>query len=126
MELNYSRSSGPGGQNVNKRSTKAELRFNVENAQWMPNEVKSIFRTLHASRINAQDVVVVSCQKYRTQPENERSCLHRIQEFVDDACFALAGIPTRTERHHRRIRRSKAKNRSRALKKLVKVDDDDL
>jgi peptidyl-tRNA hydrolase ICT1 len=103
---------------VNKRSTKAELRFNVNQAHWMPAELRVKFTEIHANRINNEGFVVISCQKYRTQPENERNCLHRIQEYVDDASFALVGVPSRSERRHTRIQRSKARNRSRALKKV--------
>lgn len=124
LRWNSTTLAGPGGQNVNKRSTKAEIRFNVENAQWLPNELKPIFIDLHAKRINAQGSIVVSCQKYRTQPENERSCLHRVQEFVDDASFVHAGLPTRGDRRQARLQKSKAKNRARALKKsMIAIDE---
>jgi len=118
LELNYMKSSGPGGQNVNKRSTKAEIRFNVQKALWMPSEIREIFQQRHASHINNEGFVVVSCQKYRTQPENERNCIHKIQEYVDDACFVFAGMPTRGERKEARIQRSKSKLRSRAILKV--------
>ena len=118
LELSYSRSSGPGGQNVNKRSTKAEVRFSLVKAVWLPDEVKDAFRQLHASYIVSQDTVILTCQKHRTQPENERSCLKRLQEFVDDACLSASGLATRDERKTSRIQKSKAKARSRALKKV--------
>lgn len=40
LDFSYARCSGPGGQNVNKLNTKAEVRFNVFNADWLPDEVK--------------------------------------------------------------------------------------
>lgn len=68
--------------------------------------------------MNADGEIRVTCQKYRTQTENEKSCFNMMQRYVDDACFAAAGLPTREERKQTRIQRSKAKLRSRALKKL--------
>lgn len=118
LELNFIKSSGPGGQNVNKRSTKAEIRFNLFTASWLSDEAKAKFQEIHPTRINKDGFVIVSCQRYRTQPENERSCLHLIQGFVDDVSFQLAGLPTRGERRQARAQKSKAKNRSRALKKI--------
>ena len=84
----------------------------------MPEEVKEAFRRLHTTYIVSQDTFVVTSQKHRTQPENERSCLHKLQECVDDACLSAAGLPTRGERKQSRIQKSKAKLRSRALKKV--------
>ena len=40
LDFSYARSSGPGGQNVNKVNTKAEMRFKVDDADWIPEEVK--------------------------------------------------------------------------------------
>lgn len=108
---------------MNKRSTKAEVRFNLSQASWMPDEVKEAFKKVNASYIVTGDTVVVTCQKHRTQPENERSCLNRLQEAVDDACLSASGLPTRSERQQSRIQRSKAKLRSRALKKVQTVVD---
>jgi protein subunit release factor B len=118
LDFKYVKSSGPGGQNVNKRSTKAELRFSIQKAEWLPKEVQVEFTRLHGNRINSEGEIIVSCQKYRTQSENEKSCLHLLQEFVDDACFAAAGLPTRDERRQSKIQRAKAKLRSRAIKKV--------
>lgn len=41
IEVNFARSSGPGGQNVNKLNTKVELRFKVSNADWLPDDIKT-------------------------------------------------------------------------------------
>ena len=46
LEVNHSRSSGPGGQNVNKVNTKVELRFNIEEASWLPLDVRERLKAL--------------------------------------------------------------------------------
>jgi protein subunit release factor B len=55
---------GPGGQNVNKVNTKADIRFKVSEAAWIPTEVKSRLRAKYANKINAVDELVITSQKY--------------------------------------------------------------
>lgn len=93
----------------------------MSKALWMPDEVKDAFRRLNATYIVSQDTVVVTSQKHRTQPENERSCIHKLQECVNEACLLAAGLPTRSDVKQSRIQKAKAKSRSRALKKVKTV-----
>lgn len=93
------------------------MRFSLNKALWMPDEVKDAFRCLNATYIVSQDTVVLTSQKHRTQPENERSCLRKLQECVNEACLLAAGLPTRSDAKQSRIQKAKAKSRSRALKK---------
>jgi peptidyl-tRNA hydrolase ICT1 len=55
---------GPGGQNVNKVNTKADIRFKVSEANWIPPEVKQKLRVKYANKINADDELVITSQKY--------------------------------------------------------------
>ena len=65
--VKFVRSSGPGGQNVNKVSTKADLRFNVIDADWMPEEVRIALLDAEANRVNAKGELVVQSDRTRTQ-----------------------------------------------------------
>ena len=52
IDFSFARSSGPGGQNVNKLNTKAEIRFNIQLADWIPNEVKQRLIQYQSNKIN--------------------------------------------------------------------------
>ena len=65
--VKFVRSSGPGGQNVNKVSTKADLRFNVLDAEWLPEEVRMALLDMEANRVNSVGELVVQSDRTRTQ-----------------------------------------------------------
>jgi protein subunit release factor B len=85
LEFNFARSSGPGGQNVNKVNTKAEIRFNVQEADWLPEEVKSRLMQLQVNNMNKVGELVVSAQEHRTQKQNKELCLSKLREMVEEA-----------------------------------------
>ena len=74
-----------GGQNVNKLSTKADVRFNVQGAEWLPEEVRIRFISIWGSRINSDGEVSVQSDKFRTQHQNLQDAMDKLQVMVDKA-----------------------------------------
>lgn len=87
IEENFVRSSGPGGQNVNKLSTKVELRLRLEEARWLPQDVKSRLLAQQKGRVNKDGELIISSQEFRTQGRNRQAAFDKLQEFVDQACI---------------------------------------
>mmetsp|Transcript_37160 Transcript_37160/g.37833 ORF Transcript_37160/g.37833 Transcript_37160/m.37833 type:complete len:191 (-) Transcript_37160:160-732(-) len=85
LDIQFSRSSGAGGQNVNKLSTKAEVRFNVDLADWLPEEVKSRLQQQQSKRINNIGELVLSSQEHRTQSRNKEDCIQKLKAMVEQA-----------------------------------------
>ena len=80
-----SRSSGPGGQNVNKVSTRVTVFFDLADSQaFSDGQKRRIFKKL-AGRIDKHGVVRVSSQKFRTQKANKRKAIERLCELLTEA-----------------------------------------
>lgn len=86
-ELNYQfiRSSGPGGQNVNKVSTAVQLRFDVQNSFSLPQGVKEKLMKLAGSRMTNDGILVLDGHKYRTQEQNREDVTNRLVNLIQRA-----------------------------------------
>ena len=81
-------SSGPGGQNVNKVSTAVELRFDARASPSLPDAVKARLARIAGSRMTQDGVIVISAQRYRSQPRNRDDALERLVEMIREAAVA--------------------------------------
>ena len=85
LVFKVSRSGGPGGQNVNKVSTRVTLFFDVTNCEDLSDVQKRRILTRLATRIDKNGVLRVVSQKYRTQKANRRVAVERLQQLLADA-----------------------------------------
>ena len=85
LQIDFVRASGPGGQNVNKVSTAAQLRFDVRGSASLPEEAKARLIRLGCSRITADGVLVLEAKRFRTQEGNRADAILRFTELVRQA-----------------------------------------
>ncbi|KAM7382134.1 hypothetical protein PAMA_012820 [Pampus argenteus] len=85
LTVSYSRSSGPGGQHVNKASTKAEVRFHVQTADWIPEDVRQKILEKNKSRINKAGELLVTSELSRSQQRNFCDCIQKISAIITEA-----------------------------------------
>ncbi|HEY9758353.1 MAG TPA: alternative ribosome rescue aminoacyl-tRNA hydrolase ArfB [Oculatellaceae cyanobacterium] len=82
FEFSFSRSGGPGGQNVNKVNSKAVMRWAITSSQNLPEDIRNRFLAKFASRITTDGELIITSQRYRDQPSNVDDCLQKVQNMV--------------------------------------------
>lgn len=98
LRYEASRSSGPGGQNVNKRSTRMQLRIRIEDLP-IPPDARSRLRRLAGSQVVGDDELLISADEKRTQLGNRKVCAERLRELIVRAMVRpKRRVPTRPTR----------------------------
>jgi ribosome-associated protein len=118
LDENFVRSSGPGGQNVNKVATAVRLRFDVRHSPSLPAAVRTRLERLAGNRLTRDGVLVITAQRHRTQERNRQDALGRLIELIQRASVpAVPRRPTRPTAGSRQ-RRLQDKTRRSAVKRL--------
>ncbi len=122
IEEEFIRSSGAGGQNVNKVSTAVQLRFDVFKSPSLPEEVRERLIRLAGKRISGEGVLTIKAQSFRTQERNRQDALERFLELVRVAAQKpVARRPTKPTRasQQRRLEAKRLQSHVKQLRRSV-------
>ena len=109
LRFHYARSAGAGGQNVNKVSSKAILRWAIGSAPGLPPDVRARFRHRFARRITRDGELVLTSQRFRDQRRNVEDCLDKLAAML--AQVADAPVPRRPTRPGRGSRERRLRDK---------------
>ncbi|XP_072375230.1 large ribosomal subunit protein mL62-like [Diabrotica undecimpunctata] len=82
LDISYSRSSGPGGQNVNKVNTKVDVRFHLQSAKWLNEKIKEKMAEKFSTQLTKEGYLIFRSDVTRSQQLNLADCLEKIRKAV--------------------------------------------
>lgn len=122
LQIDFIRSSGPGGQNVNKVATAVQLRFDVNNSA-LPEEVKARLIHLAGKRITNEGVLLIEAKRFRTQEQNREDAIQRFVELVRKSLVKPKARKKTKPTAAAKAQRLKEKKRKGEIKKLRQSKD---
>ena len=118
IRIEFVCSSGPGGQNVNKVATAAQLRFDAVHSRSLTPEVRERLIRMAGKRMNAAGEIVIDARRFRTQHRNREDAMERLKRLIEKA-----SVPPMVRRKSvpppsANLRRLDGKKRRAGVKKL--------
>jgi ribosome-associated protein len=114
LHFDFIRSSGPGGQKVNKASSAVQLRFDAARSPGLPEEVRRRLIFLAGRRMSEQGVLVIEARRFRSQDRNRQDAVRRLVALLRDAARRpKSRRPTKPSAAARQRRVEEKKRRSR-------------
>ena len=124
LHFSFVRSSGPGGQHVNKVSTAVQLKYNIYESD-ISEEIKQRFISAYGKRISKNGFITITAQSFKSQKKNKDDAINRLEKLFNDIKIQARRIPTKPSRSSKVKRVENKKKRSQVKKSRMKVSLDD-
>ncbi len=120
------RSSGPGGQNVNKVNSKVIMRWSLAESESLPGDVKDRFIAAYRRRMTGEGELVLSSERFRDQPKNIADCLEKLHALLQSVATApkprRAVKPTRASKR-RRVEAKRERTETKDRRRPPKIEE---
>ena len=116
LHFSFVRSSGPGGQHVNKVSTAVQLKYNIFESD-ISDEMRQRFISAYGKRISKNGFITIIAQSYKSQKKNKDDAINRLEKLFSDIKIQAKRIPTKPSRSSK-VKRVETKKRRSQVKKL--------
>ena len=124
LEISFITAGGPGGQNVNKLATAAQLRFDLR-ASGLPGPLLTRLAAAAGSRLTREGVIVITAREFRSQERNRQAAMARLVDLIAEAAkVPIRRRPTKASRGER-LRRLEAKSHRAATKRSRALPEQD-
>jgi ribosome-associated protein len=97
LHFSFVRSSGPGGQHVNKVSTAVQLKYNIYESE-ISDAIKQRFISAYGKRISKNGFITIIAQSFKSQKKNKDDAINRLEKLFSDIKIQAKRIPTKPSR----------------------------
>lgn len=123
--ITHSKSSGPGGQHVNKTNSKVHIRFNIDSCNWLTDELKESLKEKYSHFINKENEFFIQSQsnkqtEFREQKNNETDAIEKLQNILNKAAEpkTVRNYKDPEETPEKKVKRVKTKRVKSEIKSL--------
>ena len=127
IQMDFVRSSGPGGQNVNKVSTTVMLRFNAMQSDALTEDIRNRLRLIAGRKMTEEGILIIKANRYRSQDKNRKDAIERLIALIRQATVKPKSRRKTRPSHAAKERRLSAKKRRSEIKRRrrgVKISED--